>query len=66
MVGVKGFSLRQHLIDSSVTTEEATRAHLAHVYSITKQLPRVSVTRYRVNPMNPNKVWPSQTGKEKQ
>jgi hypothetical protein len=53
-MGTKCFSLRQHLIDNGVTTEEATREHLANAFHIIRALPHVSVTRYRVGKRNPN------------
>lgn len=56
MAGTKGFSLRQHLMDSGVTTEEAMRSHLSFVHQTLERNPRLSITRYRVNPSNPNEV----------
>ncbi len=52
----KGFSLRRHLESLGVTTEEAMRAHLAHVYHLIQVLPTLRAVRYRINMDNPNAV----------
>lgn len=49
-----GFSLRRHLENKGVTTEEAMRAHLAFAHKLTLKAPGLSVRRYRPNPDNPN------------
>lgn len=50
-----GFSLRQHLIDQGVTTEDALRAHLAFISKVEKMTGNhLPLNRYKVNPNNPN------------
>lgn len=57
MASVKGFSLRQSLIDNGVTTEEATRGHLSFVYACIKGRSRINVCSYRPPVNNPNNLW---------
>lgn len=49
---VHGYSLRRSLEDQGVTTEEAMRGHIAHVFSHA-----IDITRYRVpDPTYPNRI----------
>ena len=69
MASIKGFSLRQSLIDNGVTTEEATRGHLSFVYACIKApkvlsasgafkgRSRINVCSYRPPVNNPNALF---------
>lgn len=49
-----GYSLRHSLELQGVTTETAMREHLALVHETLAVNPRLDITRYRVNKVNPN------------
>jgi hypothetical protein len=54
---IGGFSLRQSLTDQGVTTEEGMRQHMRFVAdTIIASNGKLDITRYRVNPNNPNDV----------
>lgn len=55
-MGTQGFSLRASLVAQGVTTEEATRKHLALVAETLTVNPLLRIDRYRVNPNYPNEV----------
>ena len=49
-----GYSLRHSLELQGVTTEAAMREHLDLVHQTLAVNPRLDITRYRVNKVNPN------------
>lgn len=51
-----GYSLRKSLEDQGVTLASAMDEHLNFVYETLKVNPSLDITRYRVNPDNPNGV----------
>ena len=50
----KLFSVRKHLEDQGVTSEESMRGHLKFISECLIKNPKLDVTRYRVNPDCPN------------
>ncbi len=52
----KGYSLRESLECQGVTSEQAMRDHLNLVYGTLQANPDVDITRYRVDPNNPNNL----------
>ena len=53
----RGFSLRVALENMGVTTEEAMRKHMEFIRTTEERTGRLlDITRYRVNPNNPNSV----------
>lgn len=53
-MGTAGFSHVNPFENQGVTTEEATRAHLAFVATTLSVNPNMRIDRYRVNPNYPN------------
>lgn len=54
--GEAGYSLRRSLEAQGVTLESAMKAHLSVVHGTLATNPRFDVTRYRVDPNNPNNL----------
>jgi len=50
-------SMREHLQQQGVTDETAMRAHMRFVYDMQRHtLSKIDITKYRVNPENPNSL----------
>jgi hypothetical protein len=57
--GQHGYSLRRSLENQGVTTEEGMQAHFDFVLTTESQAGRkIDITRYRINPNNPNMAVP--------
>jgi len=54
----KPVSLRKILTSQGVTDEAAVRAHVNFIFETMKENPLLDVTKYRVNPENPNSLFP--------
>lgn len=52
--GSKGWSAREMLETQGVTDERAMRHHMGIMHSTLLVQPLIDLTRYRVNPSNPN------------
>lgn len=52
--GNGGYSLRESLLCQGVTLEGAMRQHLSLVHGTLSVVPTLDITRYRVDPNNPN------------
>lgn len=57
MASIKGFSLRQSLIDNGVTLESSVRGHISFVYACIKSRSRIDVCSYRPPVNNPNALF---------
>lgn len=57
MASIKGFSLRQSLIDNGVTLESSVKGHISFVYACIKGGSRIRVESYRPPVNRPNQLW---------